>query len=321
MRYKHFNKDERNEISVLLKKGYSIRDIADALGRDPSSVSREIKKNSVNGQYDPRKAHYKARTRRKCAKYQGMKIIEDSWLQDYIEEKMKISWSPETIAGRVRFETGGCVSVHHTTIYKYLYSSYGQRLCRYLRYKHYGRKKRKATKSVREIIKNRVFIDQRPEIINQKERFGDFEGDTLGAPQHTKERLAAFIERKSRYILAKKITQLKYAMDAFKKLLRPIPALSATFDNGPENARHQELGIDTYFCHSYASWEKGSIENALGLIREYIPKKRDIACYTEGEIDAIVETINNRPRKCLGFRTPKEVFEEQFLKCECCTSG
>ncbi len=182
-----------------------------------------------------------------------------------------------------------------------------------MKYKRYGKKKRKQVKSVKETIKNRVFIDQRPEIINQRLRYGDLEGDTLGAPKYTKETLVGLIERKSRYILAKKISRLKEAMDKFKELLNPIPALSLTLDNDPENARYQALGIPTYFCHPYHSWEKGSIENAFSLIREYIPKKKNLTNYPQEETDAIVETINNTPRKCLGFRTPKEVFEEQYL--------
>lgn len=161
----------------------------------------------------------------------------------------------------------------------------------------------------KEIIKSRVFIDKRPAVINKRLRIGDFEGDTLGIPKRTKETVAALVERKSRYILAKKIIQLKYAMNTFKKLLRFVKnVLSLTLDNGVENARYQELKIAAYFCHPYHSWEKGSIENVFGLIREYIPKKKDTALYTNEEISAIVELINNTPRKCLNFRTPQGSF-------------
>lgn len=330
MRYKHFTKDQRNELSVLLNKGYSIRDIAYAIKKNPSSVSREIKKNSVNGQYEPDKANHKAYKRRKYAKYQGMKIMNNSWLRDYIEEKMKLDWSPEQIAGRIKLENNNQLVISSKSIYKYLYTVNGQHLCKYLKYKRCRSKKRKQIKSIQEIIKNRIFINQRPEIINQRLRYGDFEGDTLGTPRTAKETLAALIERKSRYILAKKIEQLKYAVEGFKSLfnLLPAPALSLTLDNGPENARYPELNVDTYFCNPYSAWEKGSVENALGLIREYIPKKKDLAGYSQEEIDAIVDIINNTPRKCLGFRTPKEVFEEKYLSkstnlltLKCCTSG
>lgn len=311
MGYTHFSKDERNEISILLKRGYSHREIGSALRKDHSSISREIKRNSIHGKYDPQKAQHKAYVKRKYSKYQGMKIRENLGLQSYIEEKMKKKWSPEQIAGRLKFENDGKTIISFKGIYKYLYSIYGQKLCQYLTYKRVKRKKRKKTKSKREIIKDRVFIDQRPEEINQRKRFGDFEGDTLGVPKSSKETIVGLIERQSRYLMAQKIPQLKYAMNAFKKLLAPIPALSVTFDNGVENIHHKELAIPTYFCHPYSSWEKGSIENAFGLLREYIPKKANLSKYTDEEISAIVEEINNTPRKCLGFKTPKEVFEEQ----------
>jgi len=313
MGYAHITKDDRNEIFILLKKGYSHREIGSAFGKDHSSISREIKKNSVNGEYDPRKAQHKAYVRRKYSKYQGMKVRKNPGLISYIEEKMEKKWSPEQIAGRLKFKNGGKTIISFKGIYKYLYSIYGQELCQYLAYKRVKRKKRKKVKSKREIIKDRIFIDQRPKVINQRKRFGDFEGDTLGVPISSKETIAGLIERQSRYLMAQKIPQLKYAMDAFKDLLNPIPALSATFDNGVENTRYKELRIPTYFCHPYSSWEKGSIENAFGLLREYIPKKANVSNYTDEEISAIVEEINNTPRKCLEFKTPKEVFEEQYL--------
>lgn len=317
MRYEHLKQEERNEIAILLKKGYSLREIAYALKRNPSSVSREIKNNSVNGKYDPRKAKHKAYVRRKYSKYQGMKIRESSEIENYVEEKLKLSWSPESIAGRMKSDLG--ISVHHTVIYKYLYGQYGQHLCKYLRYKRYKRRKRMKTKSIREIIKNRVFIDRRPKVISFRKRFGDFEGDTLGVPKYTAKTLVGAIERKSRYILARKISRLKNTMEGFKKMFQSLPALSLTLDNGVENARFAELKIPTYFCHPYSSWEKGSIENAFGLIREFIPKKSSLENYSQSDINAILEIINGRPRKCLGWRTPAEVFQEQFLNRECCT--
>lgn len=316
MRYSHFSKTERLELSVLLKKGYSQRDISRALRRNPSSVSREIKNNSVNGTYDPLKAHHKAYVKRYYAKYQGMKIRKHSELEQYIEEKMKLSWSPESIAGRMKLDLS--VSVHHTTVYKYLYSQYGQNLCQYLRYKRYRRKKQTKTKSIREVIKNRVFIDKRPVVIGMRERYGDFEADTMGYPKWAKETLAATVERKSRFILGRKISRLKNTMDGFKTIFQSLPALSLTVDNAPENARYEELNIPTYFCHPYSSWEKGAIENVFKLIREYIPKKKPLENYTDQEISAIIDTINGRPRKCLDWRTPKEVFYTNFLNGEYC---
>lgn len=315
-RYNHLEQDERLQISILLKKGYSIREIALALGRSPSSVSREVRRNKMvkSDTYDARKAQHKSRVRRLYSKYQGMKVGLNPKIQRYVHEKMKLSWSPEAVAGRLKLETRGKLSLSPETIYKYIYRNpLGYNLCSFLRYKQYRRKKRKLIKNVREIIKDRVFIDQRPDVINQRLRYGDFEGDTMGVPKYTRETIAAVVERKSRFIIGRKISRLKYAMDAFKKLLSFGKALSATFDNGVENVRHLELGISTYFCHSYSSWEKGLIENAFSLIREYIPKKSCLRNYSNSDIQAIINIINERPRKCLSFRTPKEVFEEHLL--------
>lgn len=322
--YRHFSSDERLELAILLKKGYSLRDIADALGRSPSSVSRELQKNGVNGVYDPQKAKQKARTRRLYSKYQGMKIRENPVIERYIHEKMKRYWSPERIAGRLQRDYG--ISITHKTIYKYLYhTAAGDSLCKYLTYKQHRRRKRRDHSAWGEIIKNRVFIDARPAVINTRQRFGDFEADTMGAPRDRKETLTVMRERMSRYLLADKVPQMKYAMDGYKNLVTDVPVLSVTYDNGPENARYQELGIPTYFCHPYSSWEKGSVENGIGRIRRFIPKKANLANYTPENIRAIIDCINNMPMKCLAFRTPKEVFEEQIIALQtnkkCCTSG
>ena len=327
MRYTHFTKTERLELSILLKKGYSLREMAEVLSRHPSSVSREIRRNSVKGVYDPHKAYHKAYVRRKYSKYQGMKIRENPEIERYIEDKIKQDWSPEAIAGRLPIDTKGRLSIHHTSIYKYLYSLYGQHLCQYLQYKRYKKRKRKGKKTTKEIIKNRVFIDQRPEIINQRVRCGDFELDTLGVPKISKETLVGVVDRKSLYFLAKKISRLKQAMIAAKRLLKPHQVFSVTMDNGPENARYQILNVPTFFCHSYSAWEKPIIENAFRRLRRYIPKKSCLSNYSDGQISFIIDRMNNIPRKGLGWRTPKEVFfQNQVMKLQtfnlkCCTSG
>ena len=320
-RYKHFSRSERYELSILLKKGYSLRSIAEVLGRNPASVSREVKNNGTKGQYDSEKANDKSRTRRLYSKYQGMKIRENQEIEKYIHEKMILGWSPERIAGRIKLESGQSVSFK--AIYKYVYCHpVGYSLAKYLKYR--GRKrKKKAESKWGEIIKNRVFIDRRPKIINSRFRFGDFETDTMGRTRDaSSETLVVSRERKSRFVLAKKVLQLRNAVDGLKDLLSPFPVCSVTFDNGPENARHQELKVATYFCNPYSSWQKGAVENAIGLIREYIPKKSDLADYTAEDISAIIDRINNTPMKCLKFRTPKEIFKDRFLKINkelCCT--
>lgn len=311
MEYTHFTKGERSELSILLNKGYSKREIAKALERNHSTIVREVQNNSVNGEYNPGKANQKAYVKRKYSKYQGMKVKENPEIEEYLKEKMENkNWSPKTIAGRLYLEKG--ISIKADTIYKYLYSAYGQPLCKYLKYKRYRKKKRKNIKNKKEIIKDRTFINERPEFINHRLRFGDFEGDTMGRPRHASQQtLAVLRERLSRKLFAIKVPRLKYTIEGFKTLLKGVLVFSLTLDNGVENVRHKELDISTYFCHPYSSWEKGTVEQGIGLIREYIPKKADLKDYSDKEIQIIIEKINNTPMECLGYLTPNEVFEYQ----------
>lgn len=324
MRYTHFSRTERLDLSILLKKGYSLRNVAESLGRSPSSVSRELKRNKVNNSYNPLKANHKAYVKRKYSKYQGMKIREHPELEQYLKNKLPLGWSPEKIAGRWNNINGrNEITITAKGIYKYLYSDYGQYYCQYLKSERYRKKRRTRKKSVKEIIKNRIFINERPKIINSRLRYGDFEADTMGRPKYVSpETLVVIRERKSRYIMARKVRRLKYSMNGFKELLNDVPVKTVTFDNGVENARHEELGVKTYFCNPYHSWEKGSVENGISLIREYIPKGSDLADYSHDFISAIVNRINNTPMKCLNYKTPKELFEGRFLKItytQCCT--
>lgn len=321
MRYTHIGKTERLELAVLLKKGYSIRSIAGAMGRSPSSVSREVRNRRVKGRYDPEKAHHKAYVKRKYSKYQGMKIREYPTMERFVRRKLERHWSPDRIAGRWKRLHPRSISISAKGIYKYVESSFGAGLGRCLPRK--GRKPHRNRQARQTILENRTFIDERPKVIDQRERFGDFEGDTMGRPKSaSSETLVVARERMSRYLLAKKVPRLKYTIEGFKTLLDPLPVSSLTLDNGFENARHEELGLDTYFCHPFSSWEKGSVEHGIGLIRYYIPKKANLAAYTPERIRAIVEAINDTPMKCLDYRTPKEVFEEQLSLTslpECCT--
>jgi IS30 family transposase len=314
MSYTHFKQNERNEIAILLKKDYSLRDIGHALGRNPSSVSREIKLNSVSGEYNPRKAKHKTYVRRKRSKYQCMKIRENLWLENYVEAGLKSYWTPEQISGRLKTDYGYAV-ISAKSIYEYIYSSYGQHLACYLTYRH-DQRRNKSPKRGRASghIKNRIFIDDRPNIVNERKRFGDFEADTLGAIRSDKQILTGIAERMSRYLLLRKVSRLKYTVDGFNESLNPYQKIiqTITLDNGFENHRHEELKGDTYFCHPFSSWEKGTVENLFGRLRRFIPKKESLKCYPPEKISAIMSIMNNTPRKCLNYRTPAEVFNEQL---------
>lgn len=315
----HFTKDERNELSILLKKGHSQRDIEQALNKDHSSISRETTRNSVKGIYDPNKAHHKSRVRRTKSKYQNMKICESLVFESYLEQKLKAGWTPEEISGRWKRDNPREKRFSFKSVYKYLYSIYGQRLCKYLPSRRYNRRKRSGKRQKRLPVKNRVSIDKRPKTANERVRFGDFEGDVLGSKRTTSQRLPALVERKTRKLFAIKVHRLKNTMDGFKYLLKPYHDIvkSVTFDNGPENARHlelRELGIKTYFCDPFASWQKGTVENTLGRLRRFIKKRSSLNQYSDKDVHGYIERMNNTPRKCLDFRTPNEVFNELLAK-------
>lgn len=318
MSYSHFKDVERKELSALLKKGYSQSFCAKALGKNASSVSREINRNRRRkSNYDPVLASHKAYVKRLCSKHKGMKIRKHPWLETYIIEKLQRAWTPEQIANRLRYENENETVITHKIIYQWLYSAFGQAYCRYLPAKRYYRRRRRTgIKTAKELIKDRVFIDLRPQTINSRAEFGHLEGDTLGAPKSSRERIAATSERMSRKLFAIKVQRLKYSMDGFKKLLNPYQKvfLSWTLDNGVENVRYKETNLTTYFCHPYSSWEKGSLENSLGRLRRFIPKKARMEDFRQRQINHFLKLMNNTPRKCLGWRTPNEVFNEQLSK-------
>ncbi len=316
MKYTHFSKSDRLELSILLNRGYSFRNIEKCLKKDHSSISREIRNNSVNGRYDPGKAQIKATIKRAMSKYQGMKIKGDADLENYVVDKIKRFWSPEEIAGRIKNIETDIQYVSAPSIYKYLYSRHGQYLHAYLfsgRWRQRKRYKIKGPKKPK--IPNRISIEARPAIVSQRGRFGDFEGDTLGRIRTDKEVVAGLVERLSRYVLLGKEPGLKYAVDGFRKQLSPYQSLaeSLTLDNGTENARYEELNINTFFCHPYCSCEKATMENSFGRLRRFIPKGASLRNYSNEDIARFAELMNDTPRKCLNYRTPKEVFEEQLI--------
>ena len=311
MKYTHLEKGERYELSILQKKGYSLREIGKALGRSHSSLSRELKKNQVNSCYDAQKANTKAKVRRAQSKYQWMKVRKTPGLEKYVIERMKLDWSPELIAGCYRNETGKKLKAD--TVYKYLYSAFGQHLCKHLKYKRYGKRKRRLAKKAipASHIPNRISINLRPEEIAKRTTFGHYEADTMGRPRSASpQTLVVMRERLSRKLFSIKVKYLKYTVEGFKKIIEPLSVASITFDNGLENIRYQELGIPSYFCNPYHSWEKGSVEQGIGQIRSYIPKKADLKNYSQRKIKAIMNLLNNRPMKCLDYKTPNQVFNE-----------
>lgn len=313
--YHHITKTERLEIAILSrKKQYSVRDIAEALGRNPGTISKEIRANSVNGVYAPEKAQHKAYVKRKYSKYQGMKIEGDFSLREYVESKLKDDWSPEQIAGRIKNVDTHIKYASYQAVYKFIYSAYGRNLEKCLRYKH---KKRTGGHNKAEQLKNRTFIEERPAVVGERARFGDWEGDLIVSGKHGKGILLILHERKSRIPMIEKIMSRR--TDIINQRIHEITGgficfNSLTIDNDISFQKHENLseliGAPIYFCHPYHAWEKGGVENTNKLIRQYVPKGSDISKFSKQYVREVELKLQNRPRKCLGYKTPMEVMIE-----------
>jgi len=321
MKQTHLTDLERLEISILLKKRYSFRAIGEAMDRPHTTIAREVKRNSVNGNYCPRKARAKARVRRRLSKYQGMKVHERPELKKYIVEKLKLKWTPEEIAGRLKEIDTRLPYISGKGIYKWLYSAHGQRYCHLLTKQRYRPRRRRKKKTKREMIPNRVGIEHRPLAATKRTEIGHLEEDTMvsGRKTGSKAALAVFCDRKARYSKLKKMPNMKPRthLKAQKEMAQELHIKTITYDNGIENKNHEELAkelsVETFFCNPYSSWEKGTVENTIGRIRRFIPKGSDISKYTAKQIQTIEDWLNHTPRKCLNFLTPYEIMTKNLL--------
>lgn len=315
MKHKHLQEDERLQIKILKDKGYSNREIAKALGRDHTSIGRELSRNKAKGKYDAKVAKIKARNRRKCSKYQGMKIETNQELRQYIIKYLKLFWTPEEISGRLKTTDTYLSYVSSKGIYKWLYSVWGQRYCHLLPRKRFKPKKQKKKKTSRIMIPNRIDIDERPKEANERSELGHAETDTMvsGKLHKSTAALSVLCDRKSRYTRLRKIKNLRPQShnQAILKMSKGLELHTLTYDNGIENKHHEAiastLSIQTYFCKPYHSWEKGTVENTIGRVRRFIPKGSNIADYSDRYIAKIEYWLNHTPRKCLNFKTPYEI--------------
>lgn len=325
-KYHHVGEHDRDRIEALLKSGHKQSEIAAILKVDKSTVSREVKRNSRKsrkrkrvrwGPYEATVAQHKAYLRRRYAKFQGKKIEGNKKLRRYITQKLKQHWSPDSISGRMK-EDRRPFYASKTAIYDWLQSVYGQYWCRYLESKRYYRRKRKIPKTKRTLIPNRIGLEMRPRGATRRTRYGHFEGDTMVSGQKTGSRnaLSAIFERKARYGDVRKIKSLKPKLFAAsqKEMLNAMARKkSLTLDNGIENTRHATIGVSTFFCEPYHSWEKGGVERFIGQIRKFIPKGSDLSNYSAAYVKMVVRILNNKPRKSLRYKTPNEVMKENNL--------
>lgn len=314
MAYKQLSLEERHYINVEHKKGTFQKDIAAALNRSPSTLSRELSRNMGMRGYRYKQANNKAAIRHK-EKPKAMKLKDE--VKALITKYLQQDWSPEQIAGRL--ERDGVISLHHETIYNFVLADKkaGGLLYKHLRHQAKTYRKRYGTAHNRTGIPNRTDIDERPEEANKRSRIGDWEADTVIGKGH-QGAIVTMDDRLSKLRLAAPLDGKKAAgvTAAMIKLLEPIKELvhTITFDNGKEFSFHEAiakaLDCKTYFAKPYHSWERGQNENANGLLRQYFPKAISLLEVTTKEVLEAVHKLNDRPKKCLGFKTPYEVFEE-----------
>lgn len=330
MQYKHLSIEERERIQQGLWQHKSLRQIAKELGRQSSSIAREINRNlpAERFLYTPRLSHERSLEKRKSRGRTNR--LKNDMIRGYVTSHLKLRWSPEQIANRIKEDIPGtCIS--HEAIYQYIYhqihrDGWGllrpgcQDLRNYLR----RRKKRRTHKGQRRcqrIFKPRgISINERPLIINERMRLGDWEGDTISSKDN-KPGANTLVERKTGVVLITKLrsktSRATTEVVSFRMLALPERAkYSLTTDNGPENQDWQTLeektGLKTFFANAYHSWERGTNENTNGLIRDYFPKKTDFTAVSDEEIQEVENLLNTRPRKRLGWLTPLEAFSKEL---------
>lgn len=308
--YTQLTEEQRYQISAHRKAGYNQSEIALIIGVSKSTLSREIQRNQGQRGYRPKQAHQTALQRRQDKV--SHRIESEDWL--WVDKLLKEDWSPEQISGWLKREKKKLIS--HESIYQYVYrdKQQGGDLYRHLRCQR-KRKKRYGSYSTRGMIPGRISIDERPAVVDRKNRFGDWELDTVIGKNH-QQAIVTITERKSKLSLFAKVTRKtsEQVRDAIIRLLGPLKdwVKTLTADNGKEFSAHQvmaeQLEADFYFAHPYSSWERGLNENTNGLLRQYFPKKTDFTQVSENEIEIAMNKLNNRPRKTLGYKTPNEIF-------------
>ena len=320
MKQKRLTQYERQIIETNLASGKSFREIARMIGRNHTVVSREIKRNK--GQFFDFSSAVAQRATSRRAKHTNTRKLNKDWsLNLYVTRRLEDHWSPEQIAGRMRLEQRQNY-VCAESIYQYIYDENkgAPWLYHELRRAHPIRQmqgQRKPNK--RTLIPDRTPISVRPDVVNQRARYGDWESDGMEFMRKKPGLVSVQKERKSHLLRLTKL-ETKQAQEtrvAIENVIEELPSdlvHTITFDNGGEAAEHniikQEYGIETYFCKPYSPWQKGSVENIIGLLRQYLPKGSDISELTNNDLYKIQERLNDRPRKTLQYKTPNEIFEQ-----------
>lgn len=313
--HKKITSAERDKIAQWVSQKVGVREIARRLEKAPSSVSEELARNTH------KEAGYVAIHAQRLAETRIMEArkrhpLKNAQMFAYTHEKLRRGWSPEMIAGKLEKENGRRV-ISHEAIYQYIYAPENARLnlFEYLPWKRTKRKKKRGRGVHKSRIPQRVSIHERPERVNARAEFGHWEGDTIEGKWH-RNGIHTEAERVSRLLAAKKVSRIasEETIAAQCSMFGNMPQAarhSTTLDNGRENHLHYELGelgMKTYFADPYSSWQRGTNEYHNGVLRRYLPKGTDFDTIDDEELKDIVDEINNKPRKCLGWYTPKEIF-------------
>jgi len=317
MNYKQLSYEQRFEIYALLKAGLNQTKIAKIVGVSKSTISREMKRNTGLKAYRPKQANERALDRRKNAD-KHVRFNDD--IKKVVKKHLEQDWSPEQISGRLK--KNGKPSVSHETIYQFIIDDQknGGELYKHLRQKRKKRRKRIKNGDHRGQIPNRVSIDERPAIVDSKERVGDWEIDTVIGKNH-KGAFVTAVERKTKYSCIRHVPRKEAALvaEALIEMLSPFKELvfTITGDNGKEFSEHEKiasaLNAQFYFAHPYSSWERGLNENTNGLIRQYYPKKTSLVSVDKQKLADVQNKLNNRPRKTLNFDTPHQLFSNSLV--------
>ena len=313
MNYKQLTQEQRYQISALIKAGHNQTQIAAIIGVHKASISREFARNRGRRGYRPKQSHQRCLARRRAKAH--ARITPATWKQ--VRRLLRKQWSPAQIAGRLRLE--GQERVSHERIYQYIYADkarggtlFRHLRCRKVRRKRYGRYDRRGQ------LPGRRSISHRPQVVATKRRRGDWEADTNIGRAH-RGAIVSLVERKSKLTRLAKVSHKTAELvgRAIRAQLGPLIVHTITSDNGREFAEHEQMAAhlkaDFYFAHPYASWERGLNENTNGLVRQYFPKKSDFSKIRERDVERVVERLNNRPRKTLGYKTPNEVYFKRPL--------
>lgn len=283
------------------------------LGRNPSGIWYEVTHNKVKNAYDAKKAHHKAYVARHDSKYQAMKIVGRPDLRAFVEKHLYDDQSPENIAGRIKNRERRLPRISKESIYRYIGSVYGRRI-EYHRTKKKALRRNHRTRTKK--LTDRTFIDKRPVSINKRMRIGNAEADFIVSGRSGKGILLVVVDRKLRVIFLELILEvtIEQVHQAFLRIKKRYPELQTfTTDNDILFQHHQKLaqllGVKIYFCHPYHSWEKGTIENANGVIRKTIPKGSDLSRYSKQFVRSIEHKLNRRIMACLDYQTPNEALE------------